>query len=52
MSESAGEAGAEHDEAVDAAGDRAGEDDLLLEEDRLRSTGWVWCWLLHKARMA
>ena len=51
VSERAGEAGAEHDEVVEEAGDSAGEEDLLLE-DRLRSTGCVCCWLLHKARMA
>ena len=47
-SERAGEAGAE--DSTEAEGERAGED--ALEEERLRSTGWDWGWLLHRARMA
>ena len=47
-SDKAGEDGAE--DSTEAEGERAGED--ALEDERLRSTGWVWGWLLQRARMA
>ena len=47
-SERAGETGAE--DWTEAEGDKAGED--ALEDERLRSTGWDWGWLLQRARIA